>query len=151
MKPLRMLLCIALCLSLPVVAYAHPGRTDSQGGHTNHSTGEYHYHHGYSEHQHYDMNGDGYADCPYDFDDRTNYSAPITKTPSRTVTITPGTGRSEEKEIIRPAQEPKPIVQASKPINKEALKIGGAEYLYLYAGIGVVIFALIGIVKSLRN
>ena len=40
--------------------YAHPGRTDSVGGHTNHSTGEYHYHHGYPEHQH--LNGV----CPYE-------------------------------------------------------------------------------------
>lgn len=32
----------------------------------NHSTGEYHYHHGFSEHQHYDMDGDGIDDCPYD-------------------------------------------------------------------------------------
>ncbi len=52
---------------------AHPGRTDGNGGHTNHSTGEYHYHHGYSAHDHYDMDGDGVVDCPYEFDDRTNH------------------------------------------------------------------------------
>ena len=149
MRLLQILLALALCQSLAITAFAHPGRTDSNGGHTNHSTGEYHYHHGQPEHQHYDMNGDGYADCPYDFNGNTTYSAPITKTPSKTVTITPSTGRSEEKEIVQPA--PTPTVQASKPTNKEALKIGDAEYLYLYAGIGVVIFALIGIVKSLRE
>lgn len=27
-----------------VSAFAHSGRTDSNGGHTDHSTGEYHYH-----------------------------------------------------------------------------------------------------------
>lgn len=48
---------------------AHSGRTDSRGGHTNRSTGEYHYHHGYSAHDHYDMDGDGIKDCPYDFRD----------------------------------------------------------------------------------
>ena len=53
---------------------AHPGRTDSKGGHTDHSTGEYHYHHGYSAHDHYDMDGDGDEDCPYDFDDQTDHS-----------------------------------------------------------------------------
>lgn len=53
---------------------AHPGGTDGSGGHTNHSTGEYHYHHGYSAHDHYDMDGDGVVDCPYEFDDRTNHS-----------------------------------------------------------------------------
>lgn len=46
-------------------SYAHSGRTDSSGGHYNHTTGEYHYHHGYPAHQH--PNGV----CPYDFDDRT--------------------------------------------------------------------------------
>ena len=59
------LIAIALLLSLSVVAYAHPGRTDSDGGHTDHSTGEYHYHHGYSAHQHTDTDGDGDLDCPY--------------------------------------------------------------------------------------
>ena len=56
------LFAVLAFLSLPV--YAHPGRTDSNGGHTDHSTGEYHYHHGYGPHQHYDIDGDGEADCP---------------------------------------------------------------------------------------
>ena len=47
--------------------YAHPGRTDEYGGHYNHSTGEYHYHHGESAHQH--PNGV----CPYD-DSYSNYA-----------------------------------------------------------------------------
>lgn len=47
-------------LIFSVVSYAHPGNTDSNGGHYNHSTGEYHYHHGHSAHQH---NG---GRCPYD-------------------------------------------------------------------------------------
>ena len=56
---------------LPLVAYAHPGKTDSSGGHIDNSTGEYHYHHGYPAHSHYDMDCDGDIDCPYDFDDQT--------------------------------------------------------------------------------
>jgi hypothetical protein len=40
-------------------SYAHSGRTDSSGGHYDRSTGEYHYHHGHSAHQH--PNGV----CPY--------------------------------------------------------------------------------------
>ena len=52
---------------------AHPGRTDSKGGHNNRSTGEYHYHHGYPEHDHYDMDGDGEIDCPYDFVDQPDH------------------------------------------------------------------------------
>ena len=54
---------------IPVTFFAHPGRTDGRGGHTNNSTGEYHYHHGYPEHDHYDMDGDGIIDCPYNFHD----------------------------------------------------------------------------------
>lgn len=44
-----------------VAVFAHPGKTDSSGGHYDRSTGEYHYHHGHPAHQH--DNGT----CPYDF------------------------------------------------------------------------------------
>lgn len=47
------------CLLLLIPTSAHSGGTDSSGGHTDHSTGEYHYHHGYSAHQHID------GVCPY--------------------------------------------------------------------------------------
>ena len=66
MKKLLIVLTLLLCASY---ACAHPGRTDASGGHTNHSTGEYHYHHGYPAHQH-----DGGV-CPYDFDDKTGQSS----------------------------------------------------------------------------
>lgn len=59
---------LLLCLCFPI-ANAHPGGTDSNGGHTNHSTGQYHYHHGYPEHQH--TNGI----CPYDYDDKTGQNS----------------------------------------------------------------------------
>ena len=57
------LIIFIISLLTTVITYGHPGRTDSNGGHTNHSTGEYHYHHGYSAHQH--PNGV----CPYEFND----------------------------------------------------------------------------------
>ena len=64
-KRLFSLILLAL-LSVPlVVAFAHPGDTDENGGHYDNDTGEYHYHHGYPAHLH--TNGV----CPYDFDDRT--------------------------------------------------------------------------------
>lgn len=74
-KALILLALAALILTLHIPVYAHPGRTDSKGGHTDHSTGDYHYHHGFSAHSHYDMDGDGVVDCPYDFEDRTNHSS----------------------------------------------------------------------------
>ena len=64
------LFCIMLMTSLLVpVVYAHPGKTDSNGGHYDRDSGEYHYHHGYPAHSH--TNGK----CPYDFDDKTDHSS----------------------------------------------------------------------------
>lgn len=71
------LICIAFAMVFLLAqdVAAHPGKTDSNGGHTDHSTGEYHYHHGYPAHQHRDMNGDGIKDCPYNFDDQTDHES----------------------------------------------------------------------------
>ena len=84
------ILILAIVFS-PSSVFAHSGRTDSQGGHYNHSTGEYHFHHGYPAHQHTDGN------CPYEFDDKTNHSSgssisssyhPSTSKPSSTLKTT---------------------------------------------------------------
>ena len=91
----KLLFIIAICLNLPVVALAHPGRTDSKGGHTDHSTGEYHYHHGYSAHQHSDLDGDGDLDCPYNFNDKTDTSSP-------TSTSKPSTEKQKKKMDVSP-------------------------------------------------
>lgn len=74
-KILALLLILLLLASFTVPASAHKGRTDSNGGHRDSATGEYHYHHGYPAHSHYDMDGDGDIDCPYDFDDQTNHNS----------------------------------------------------------------------------
>ncbi|MED9905239.1 MAG: YHYH domain-containing protein [Lachnospiraceae bacterium] len=58
-----------LLFSICNVVYAHPGMTDSSGGHYDRSTGEYHYHHGEPAHQH--TNGE----CPYDFKDTTGQNS----------------------------------------------------------------------------
>lgn len=84
MRLLKLLIAFALCLSLSVTASAHSGRTDSNGGHTDSETGEYHYHHGYPAHQHYDMDDDGYLDCPYSFDDETGSSGNKTESKKKT-------------------------------------------------------------------
>ena len=60
---------LALLSVLPVLAFAHPGNTDSKGGHHVTATGEYHYHHGQPAHQH--PNGE----CPYDYVDKTGSSS----------------------------------------------------------------------------
>lgn len=65
----QILVILALVLSLSATAIAHPGRTDDRGGHYDHDTGQYHYHHGYEAHQHTG------GICPFDFDDRTGESS----------------------------------------------------------------------------
>lgn len=80
---------LLLCILFSVTAFAHGGKTDSNGGHYDHSDGEYHYHHGYPAHQH--ENGE----CPYDFDDKTDHS-PKTNTNAKTKTTTK---ESKEKKI----------------------------------------------------
>jgi hypothetical protein len=60
MKKAIIVILVIVVLAIPVLAFAHSGGTDSDGGHTDKSTGEYHYHHGYSAHLHLD------GVCPYD-------------------------------------------------------------------------------------
>ena len=56
----KLILCLVLTLVLLPCASAHGGKTDADGSHYDTQTGEYHYHHGYSAHQH--PNGV----CPYE-------------------------------------------------------------------------------------
>ena len=79
MKRLIALVLVVLALSASsLLLFAHSGRTDAAGGHYDHSTGKYHYHHGYPAHSHYDMDGDGIKDCPY----KKQISEETTKKPS---------------------------------------------------------------------
>lgn len=85
---------VVAALIIPIGALSHPGKTDASGGHYNRSTGEYHYHHGYPEHQH--INGQ----CPYNFDDKTGQRS--------------GTSSSSKKSSPTPSPTPKPVVQKKK-------------------------------------
>lgn len=73
-----LVLCFVAMLSFVGATALHPGRTDANGGHWNHATGEYHYHHGYPEHQH--TNGV----CPYEFDDKTGQTTAKAQTQTET-------------------------------------------------------------------
>lgn len=75
---INILIVVLICSS---IVFAHPGRTDSKGGHHNRSTGEYHYHHGYPAHQHID------GVCPYNYDDKTSSTISSTNSPSTKVSI----------------------------------------------------------------
>lgn len=69
---------------------AHSGGTDSAGGHYDRDSGTYHYHHGYSAHNHFDKDGDGIAEyCPYNDDAESNHGeAQILKPRETTKTTT---------------------------------------------------------------
>ncbi len=59
------MISLFLIFACSQLVQAHPGKTDSQGGHYDWDTGEYHFHHGYPAHSH-----EG-GTCPYDFVDKT--------------------------------------------------------------------------------
>lgn len=83
------LLSVALIIPFLVVGLLfHPGRTDEDGGHTDSSTGEYHYHHGFPAHQHPD------GKCPYEgqepiYTHHDNYSSPSPSSHTNEPTTTP--------------------------------------------------------------
>ena len=54
-----LVVCLIFFSLVSIYAYAHSGKTDGSGGHYDHSTGDYHYHHGKAAHYH--PNGV----CPY--------------------------------------------------------------------------------------
>lgn len=87
------IIVFSLLLSFQI-GFAHPGDTDSNGGHWNHSTGEYHYHHGYPAHQHTG------GVCPYAFDDKTGQNSgsssngASTKTAANVTSATPPSSSS---------------------------------------------------------
>ena len=87
------LMWIVVCIVLiPMQSFAHSGGTDADGGHIDHSTGEYHWHHGYGPHQHYDMNGDGILECPILYgSSQNNDNAASSTQNNRTISRSSGT------------------------------------------------------------
>ena len=125
-KPL-IVLCFTLIILLctQVTTFAHSGRTDSDGGHTNHSTGEYHWHHGYPAHQHEDRDGDGYLEfCPYRIQGGNNSTAEsdcglegctiagshrhINKQPSNADVTQPSTEKPNNADVTQPSTSDSP-------------------------------------------
>ena len=98
---------LAFLLLLSPTVLAHSGRTDANGGHFDHATGEYHYHHGYPAHQHYDMDGDGVVDCPYNFDNRTGRNSGGSSTKTRAAPTPKPTQTPRPKPTPTPSPEPK--------------------------------------------
>lgn len=134
---------LAFLLLLSPAALAHSGKTDANGGHYDRSTGEYHYHHGYPAHQHYDTDGDGIIDCPYDFDDKTDHSS-----------------RSDSGSSHAVQSTPRPSPQKSDDSKAKHISVGEIVVfvilapivvLYAFMFIGEPILALIDRIKEKRK
>lgn len=134
---------LAFLLLLSPAALAHSGKTDANGGHYDRSTGEYHYHHGYPAHQHYDTDGDGIIDCPYDFDDKTDHSS-----------------RSDSGSSHAVQSMPRPSPQKSDDSKAKHISVGEIVVfvilapivvLYAFMFIGEPILALIDRIKEKRK
>ena len=65
-KVLCIITAIICILSFTILCFAHSGKTDADGGHYVGGSSNYHYHHGYSAHQH--PNGI----CPYENNENNN-------------------------------------------------------------------------------
>lgn len=120
----RLARCICLSLALvlcTVFVAAHSGGTDSKGGHYNHSTGEYHYHHGYPAHQHTG------GVCPYDFDDKTGQSSGSSGSSSK----------RNSQAAVSNAVQPKAV--SSSKSNSSALEtLFGCTILFVWLGIPLI-------------
>lgn len=134
MQGMKKIAAIFLALLFISPAYAHSGRTDSQGGHYNRSTGEYHFHHGYPAHQH--ENGV----CPYDFDDKTGESSGTSGggSSSKKPTIVKGTSNSDSAENDTSSSS-----SSSIPVSVIVIgcAVGGYGLLYLWAIISGAIYS----------
>lgn len=138
---------LAFLLLLSPTVLAHSGKTDANGGHYDRSTGEYHYHHGYPAHQHYDMDGDGVADCPYDFDDKTDHSSRSDSGSSHAVQSTPRPSPQKSDDSKAKHISVGGIVAAAILVPIFVLEIGSV----LYAFICIPIRALIDWIKEKRS
>ncbi len=138
---------LAFLLLLSPTGLAHSGKTDANGGHYDRSTGEYHYHHGYPAHQHYDMDGDGVADCPYDFDDKTDHSSRSDSGSSHAVQSTPRPSpqKSDDSKAKHISTGEIVVLAIFAPI---AIPLA---LLYAFMFIGDPILALIDRIKEKRS
>ena len=120
---MKKLVFIFLALLLILPATAKSARTDSKGGNYDHSTGKYHFHHGYPAHQH--VNGI----CPYNFDDKTGEGSGTSGGGS---SVTSG-GGSGEPIPSSAAADGSPGFSIPIPVIVVGCFIGFYALLYLFA------------------
>lgn len=145
----RRTFCFILAIILaafPAMSLAHSGRTDSNGGHYNRSTGEYHYHHGYGPHDHPG------GVCPYD----KSSSAAVFKTASPTAK--PASATQIPYVVISttksPTRAPTAKPTAAKPTSHQQAESDLVLLLFpagIAVGIVTMIFVCVGIAKDRRK
>jgi hypothetical protein len=136
------ILIISLAASFTLL---HGGRTDADGGHYVGGSDEYHYHHGYPAHDHYDIDGDGIADCPYNFDDQTDHKNGVqsTKKPDKaTETETDYVNKQNDLTISEPKE---------KTTNKRALRNIGNMIIILILAVIVPLSLFVYIPEFIRK
>lgn len=121
-KHIAVIVCMLLCVLLPLTAVAHPGRTDSRGGHHDRQNGGYHYHHGYPAHDHPG------GVCPYEADAQ---AAEIEDGEDNNYPVVPAYGNDQETEISKAVNKS----QVNLPKNE----IGFFEIVLLVAWWGPIL------------
>lgn len=140
---IRFFIIVLLLAVIVQTARAHPGGTDSAGGHTDSLTGEHHYHHGYSAHQHYDMDGDGKADCPYDFRDNTDHrSGTSSSENNKTSYVTTPTTSATEPPI--------PSTTPTTPMNTTQKEEAKPVPTWIYWCFGILFVIILGMLLKIR-
>lgn len=124
------ILLVTLCFALP--AFAHPGRTDSYGGHVDRSTGEYHYHHGYPAHKHPG------GVCPYN---NNNIFSPDDST----------TDDDDDFEFIFTDGSPDKVVEEDEENKEDPIDIINAVFGTLFLSVVLVPIAVYLVSKIVEN
>lgn len=124
MKKVLAILTMLLVFLVPVVAWAHSGRTDSSGGHNDNRNasglGGYHYHHGYGPHLHtggicpYTQSNNVYYNPNNSYKTKVSTFSPYTMTNSNVVAI--------QKKLIEKGYDPKGTDGVYGPGTKAAVK-----------------------------
>lgn len=101
-KRVLLIISIIILISLPLVAYAHPGSLDSNGGHYNRRTGEYHYHEGLH------TSDDNSSDNTYEYTYTTNYTTTkrTEHTTENSITTTNSSDKNSNKDT-----DTKPVIK----------------------------------------
>lgn len=126
----------AMLLSLSCsVAFAHAGKTNSNGGHYDYSTGEYHYHHGYPAHKH--INGN----CPYDFKDKTGENSGSSSSGNQYFWSYTSAPRPTSTPRITNTSCPTNTPRLTKP--EESVPLLKNPWFYVLGGAGVLVFCFV--------